>query len=200
MLESLHWKLSKLWSYHSNHEKWAKRYKFKRKNEKPSKLGKDARNKIREQGPLNFKWSYIVTLLKVSTAKYAINFLVLQIPLASSPSSRLLATLLSKSQGSWQEEGKMFHSFEQKIAFPKFNCWIFTVTLILLMFQNVQEELSLSVDSALTGYSFCLSSQQVDPPTTAFMSTAKARVKECSRESSGRDVPPANKQRSPWPG
>ena len=135
----------------------------------------------------------------MSTAKYAINFLVLQISLASSPSSRLLATLLSKSQGSWQEEGKMFHSFEQKTAFSKFNCWIFTVTLILLMFQNVQKELSLSVDSALIGYSFCLFSQQVDRPTTAFMSTAKARVKECSRESSGCGVAPANKQRSPWP-
>ena len=31
------------------------------------------------------------------------------------------------------------------------------------------------------------------------MSTAKARVKECSRESSGCVAAPANKQRSPWP-
>jgi len=57
----------------------------------------------------------------MSTAKYVINFLVLQIPLASSPSSKLVATLLSKSQGSFlQEEGKMFHSFEQRTALSKF--------------------------------------------------------------------------------
>ena len=67
------------------------------------------------------------------------------------------------------------------------------------MFQNIQEELSLNVDSALTDCSLCLFSQQVNRPTTAFMSTAKARVKECSRESSGCGVAPANKQRSPWP-
>ena len=41
--------------------------------------------------------------------------------------------------------------------------------------------------------------QQVDRPTTAFMSTAKARVKECIWESSECGAAPANKQRSPWP-
>ncbi|KAF6365124.1 parkin RBR E3 ubiquitin protein ligase [Rhinolophus ferrumequinum] len=41
--------------------------------------------------------------------------------------------------------------------------------------------------------------QQVDQPTTAFMSTAKTPVNKCSQENSGCGAVPANKPRSPWP-
>uniref|UniRef100_A0A9L0ICL8 Parkin RBR E3 ubiquitin protein ligase n=1 Tax=Equus asinus TaxID=9793 RepID=A0A9L0ICL8_EQUAS len=44
-----------------------------------------------------------------------------------------------------------------------------------------------------------LTVQQVDQPTTAFMSIAKVRVRESSQENSGYGAAPANKPRSPWP-
>nr|ACL93282.1 truncated parkin variant SV3DEL [Mus musculus] len=44
-----------------------------------------------------------------------------------------------------------------------------------------------------------LTVQQLNPPTTAFSSTAKAPATRSSLESSEFSVAPANKQPSPWP-
>lgn len=75
---------------------------------------------------------------KTSTAKSAFDFTVLQIHLADSFGSRL-HTLLSKSQGYWQEKEKI-SLLEHKVRFSKLNCCILIGIFIPVMFQNVPKD------------------------------------------------------------
>lgn len=89
---------------------------------------------------------------RTSSAKSASDFTVLQIHLPDSLGSRLL-TLLSKSQGCWQEREKI-SLLEHKVRFSKLNCCILIGIFIPVMFQNVPEDWVLKFASNKLSKSF----------------------------------------------